>query len=224
MFSRSISPLLTPQHLQNSSMPCWSFWSSTIQKLTDTTTQQWHNTHLLSYIPHWCDSKKKEALVSYSQNIHIPEGTSVSSNKFIKKKEVRKFLGFLLLLCLAPQFFCNRSSTIRQMQRKITSIAKLPSTELPNSLLCSQKSLLLLFPKTTFLIFFFRTPFVSSRSILSKLPCLLLYAPKPPFHNCSTDPDHNIRAAIQPPFNSSHPVNLPAKTPHTNQAVLPMQM
>ncbi len=38
------------------------------------------------------------------------------------------------------------------MQQKITSIAKLPSTELPHSLLCSQKSLLLL-SKTAFLIF-----------------------------------------------------------------------
>ncbi len=129
MFSRSISPLLTPQHLQNSSMPCWSLWSSTIQRLTDTTTQQWHNTHLLSYTSTLMRFKEKEALVSYSQNIHIPEGTSVSSNKFTKK-EVWKFLGFLLLLCLAPQFFSNRSSTIRQTQRKITSIAKLPSIEL----------------------------------------------------------------------------------------------
>jgi hypothetical protein len=31
--------------------------------------------------------KEKEAFVSYSQNIHIPEGTSVSSNKFTKKKK-----------------------------------------------------------------------------------------------------------------------------------------
>jgi len=30
--------------------------------------------------------KEKEALASYSQNIHIPEGTSVSSSKFTKRK------------------------------------------------------------------------------------------------------------------------------------------
>jgi hypothetical protein len=89
MFFKSISPLLTPQHLQNSSMPCWSLWSSTIQRLTNTTTQQWHNTHLLSYTSTLMRFKEKEALVSYSQNIHIPEGTSVSSSKFTKKGSLK---------------------------------------------------------------------------------------------------------------------------------------
>jgi len=93
MFSRSISPLLTPQHPQNLSMPCWYLWSSTIQRLTDTTTQKWHNTHLLSYTSTLMRFKEKEALVSYSQNIHIPEGTSVSSSKFTKRSlKVPRFL------------------------------------------------------------------------------------------------------------------------------------
>ncbi len=80
------------------------------------------------------DAIQKEALISSSQNIYIPEGTSVAFLQ-IHKREVWKFLGFLFLLCLSPQFFCNRSSTIRQTQRKISSIAKLPSTELSNSFL-----------------------------------------------------------------------------------------
>jgi hypothetical protein len=33
--------------------------------------------------------RKKEAPVSYSQNIHIPEGTSVSSSKFTKKRSLK---------------------------------------------------------------------------------------------------------------------------------------
>ncbi len=49
--------------------------------------------------------------------------------------------------------------------------------------------------------------------------------PKPPFHNCSTDLELNS----EPPFslhisNRTHHANLPAKTPRTNQVVLPMQM
>jgi len=71
----------------------------------------------------------------------------------IHKKEVWKFLGFLLLLCLAPQFFCNRSSTIRQTQRKITSTAKLPSTELLTML--PKISPPPLVQKTAFVILFF---------------------------------------------------------------------
>jgi hypothetical protein len=49
------------------------------------------------------------------------------------KREFLKLLGFLLLLCLSPQFFCNRGSTERQTQRKITSTTKLSSIELPFS-------------------------------------------------------------------------------------------
>ncbi len=143
----------------------------------------------------------------------------------IHKREVWKFLSFLLLLCLS---LLNPSATKTQLYvgRSGRSLAQLSSL-LQKSLtpLCVTQNLSSSSSqKTSLPDFFFRISFVSSRSFSSKSPCLLLYAPKPPFHNCSTDPDHNIGGAIQPPFNSSHPTNLPTKTPHTNQAVLPMQM
>ncbi len=126
----------------------------------------------------------------------------------------------LLSLSLIPLFHPSAAEaqpSVRHSGRSLTQLSSL----LQNSLsffFASPSS------KNNLPELFYRTPFVSFRSFFSKSPCLLLYAPKPPFHNCNTDPDHNIGAAIQPPFNSSHPANLPAKTPHTNQAVLPMQM
>ncbi len=77
----------------------------------------------------------------------------------------------------SPPSFCSISSTIHQTQRKISSIAKLRSTELPLFLLPLHTSLppkkRILPSKTTFLIF-----------LLNAVRCiqkLLLYAPKPPF-------------------------------------------
>jgi hypothetical protein len=124
MLSKSVSPILIPQHLQSSSMPSWSLWPWMIQRLKDTTTQQWHSTHLLSYTSALMRFKEKETRVSYSQDIYIPEGTSVSSSRFAKRSlEVLQTYCFLSVSF--PQLICNRSSTIRQTQRKITNTAKL---------------------------------------------------------------------------------------------------
>jgi len=84
------------------------------QRFRDWQTQQHRNdtTHIsCPILPHWCDSKKKK-LLYLIHRIY----TSLKVQAFPpanSQKEVWKFLGFLLLLCLAPQFFCNRSSTIR---------------------------------------------------------------------------------------------------------------
>jgi hypothetical protein len=86
-----------PRHLQSSSMPSWSLRSSMIQRLSYTTTQQWHNTDLLSCTSTLMQLEKKGTRVSYSQHIYIPESTSVSSIKFTRT--VWKFLR-LLPLCL----------------------------------------------------------------------------------------------------------------------------
>ncbi len=176
-----------------------------------------HTSHVL-YFHIDAIQRKRNSCILFTKHIH-PRRYKRLFQQNSQKKKSESSLGSLLPLCLFPQFFCNRSSTIRQMQRKITNTTKLPSIELPTLLPKISPP-----AKNSLPDLFFRTPFVSSQGFLSKSPCLLLYAPKPPFHNCSTDPDHNIGAAIQPPFNSSHPANLPAKTPHTNQAVLPMQM
>ncbi len=139
MFCRSISSLLMPRHLQSPSMPSWSLWSSIIQRLSDTTTQQWHNTHLMSYTSTLMQLKEKENLcILFTTHIHPRRYKHLFQQVHQKKSE--SSLGFLLPLWLSPLFFCNGSSTIRQTQRKITNTAKLPSTELPTML--PQKSLL----------------------------------------------------------------------------------
>ncbi len=151
--------------------------------------------------------EKENSCILFTAHIHPRRYKRLFQQVHQKKSE--SFLSFLLPLRLSLLFFYNRSSTIRQTQRKITNTAKLPSTELPTTL-----------PQKSFL--------QNSVHFFPKLPLGItppfFYAPKPPFHNCSADPDHNIGVAIQPPFNSSRPANFPTKTPHTDQMVIPMQM
>jgi hypothetical protein len=132
MVCRPISPLLTLQHLPSSSMPAWSLWSSMIQRLTDSTTQQWHNTHLLFYTSTLMRFKISSCIL-FREYRHPWRYKRFLQQ--IHKREIWKFLSFLLLLCLSlsnssPPSFYSRSSTIHQTQRKISSMTKLPSTEL----------------------------------------------------------------------------------------------
>ncbi len=203
-------------------MPAWFLWSSMIQRLTDSTTQRWHNTHLLFYTSTLMRfNKKRSSCILFTEYRHPRRYKRFLQQ--IHKREVWKFLGFLLLLCLSP---FNSSATetqpyVRHSGRSPAQLSSLLQKSLtPPS--CYPK--ISPFSKPAFLIFFSEPRSFLREASSPKSPCLPLYAPKPPFHNCSTDPNHNIRTAIQPPFNSSHPANLPAKTPHTNQVVLPMQM
>ncbi len=116
-------------------LPSFSLWSSTTQRSTCTTTHQSHHVHLLSDTSTLMQCKKK-ILVSYSQAMYISENTSISLPFKSTKGKNWQFLGLAIfsapLLNSSPLSFCNRSSTLHQTQRKISSTAKLPSTKLPN--------------------------------------------------------------------------------------------
>jgi hypothetical protein len=78
------------------------------------------------------DAISKEIIHSHSQNMYILDSSSNSCHQqFTKrKKRVRSFPHVLSCLSLIPLvYFCNRSSTLPQTQRKILSVAKLFSTE-----------------------------------------------------------------------------------------------
>ncbi len=159
-------PSLTLQHLQSSSMPAWSLWSSMIQRLTDSTTQRWHNTHLLFYTSTLMRfNKKRSSCILFTEYRHPRRYKRFLQQ--IHKREVWKFLGFLLLLCLSP---LNSSATETQPYVRCSgrSLAQLSSL-LQKSLtpLCVTQNLS--FFKTSLPDLFFRTPFVSSRSIFSKI-------------------------------------------------------
>jgi hypothetical protein len=102
--------------------------SSMIHRLTDTSTQQFNDSHFLS-----CTSTlmrfQKEILHSHSQNVYILDSSSNSCHQqFTKrKKRVRSFPHVQSSLSLIPLvYFYNKSSTLPQMQRKkILSTAKL---------------------------------------------------------------------------------------------------
>jgi hypothetical protein len=105
--------------------------SSMIHRLTNTSTQQFNDSHFLS-----CTSTlmrfQKEIVHSHSQNMYILDSSSNSCHQqFTKrKKRVRSFPHVLSSVSLIPLvYFCNRSSTLPQTQRKILSTTKLFSTE-----------------------------------------------------------------------------------------------
>jgi hypothetical protein len=99
----------------------FSLWSSTTQRLTYTTTQQSHHIHLLSDTSTLMQCRKK-ILMSYSQVMYISENTSISLPFKSTQGKIWQFLGLAIfsapLLNSSPLSFCNRSSTIHQMQRK----------------------------------------------------------------------------------------------------------
>jgi hypothetical protein len=80
---------LTPTDTSTSPKPFHAFLISLI--FNDSKTDRHNNTAMTQHtFPvlyfHTDVIKKKEALVSYSQNINIPEGTSVSSSKITNEK------------------------------------------------------------------------------------------------------------------------------------------
>jgi hypothetical protein len=85
------------------------------------------------------DATFKEILHSHSQDMYILDSSSNSCHQqFTKrKKRVRSFPHVLSSLALIPLvYFCNRSSTLPQMQRKIRSTAKLFFAKLLTPSLC----------------------------------------------------------------------------------------
>jgi hypothetical protein len=107
--------------------------SSMTHRLIDTLTPQFNDSHFLSCTSTLMRFQKKEILHSHSQNMYILDSSSNSCHQqFTKrKKRVRSFPHVLSSLSLIPLvYFCNRSSTLPQTQRKILSTAKLFSTEL----------------------------------------------------------------------------------------------
>jgi len=133
--------------------------SSMIHRLTDTSTQQFNDSHFLS-----CTSTlmrfQKEILHFHSQNMYILDSSSNSCHQqFTKrKKKVRSFPHVLSSLSLIPLvYFYNRSSTLPQMQRKILSIAKLFLIELLNTVFFSSPpKISVLKPVLPILLFYHR--------------------------------------------------------------------
>ncbi len=88
--------------------------SSMIHRLTDTSTQQFNDSHFLS----WTSTLmrfQKEILHSHTQNMYILDSSRNSCHQqFTKrKKRVRSFPHVLSSLSLIPLvYFCNRSSTL----------------------------------------------------------------------------------------------------------------
>ncbi len=104
-----------------------------IHRLTDTSTPQFNDSHFLSCTSTLMRFLKKTILHSHSQNMYIFDSSSNSCHQQFtkKKKRVRSFPHVPSSLSLIPfVYFCNRSSTLPQTQRKILSTAKLFSTQL----------------------------------------------------------------------------------------------
>jgi hypothetical protein len=90
-----------------------------------------------------CTSSKAQAILAIKSS-HTPQ------------KRVRRCLNILSLFSLIPLvYFCNRSSTMHQTQRKISSIAKLFSTKLLVPLSCLT-TICYAFPKIVFAKITFR--------------------------------------------------------------------
>jgi hypothetical protein len=140
MFYKSVSHPLIAFHFQNSNF----FLLSLIpQWFTDWQTHRHNNstTHTSYHVlPHWCGFKKKKQFFILIHRICTSSTAQaiLAINSSQKKKRVRSFPHVPSSLSLIPLvYFCNRSSTLPQTQRKILNTAKLFSTQLFIPLLTS---------------------------------------------------------------------------------------
>jgi hypothetical protein len=136
MFYKSLTPADSFPFPQLKLFPALPDFTMT-HRLTDTSTQQFNDSHFLSctftlmrfqkpffiLIHRICTSSTAQAILAIS-----------SSQP--RKKRVRSFPHVLSSLSLIPLvYFCNRSSTLPQTHRKILSTAKLFSPQLLTPLL-----------------------------------------------------------------------------------------
>ncbi len=104
---------------------------SMTHKQTDTSTQQFSNSHFLSCSSTLMQFQKKFLIFIHRICTSSTAQAILAINSSQKKKRVRSFPHVLSSLSLIPLvYLCNRSSTLPHTQRKILSIAKLFSTEL----------------------------------------------------------------------------------------------
>ncbi len=211
MFCRSTSPLLTCLDIfkarpcpPDRSDPQWSKDCHTQQHNNDTTQIS------CPVLPHWCNSKKKELVYLIHNTYTSPKvQASLPSNS---REQSESSFGFFLSVSLSNSPAKEAQLSVRRSGRLLTRLNSL----LPN--FSSSKILLLLPQNSPPDLFLSRTPFISSRSFFSGM--------LPDRHFIIAAPTQII--TLEPP-SSLHSIatvqqNLPTKTPHTYQMVLPMQM
>ncbi len=107
---------LTPTDTSTSPKPFHAFLISLI--LNDSKTDKHNNTamtqhtSLVLYFHTDAIQKKRSSCILFTKYKHPQKYKRFFQQNH--KREVLKLLGFLLLRCLSPQFFCNRGSTERQ--------------------------------------------------------------------------------------------------------------
>jgi hypothetical protein len=113
MFHRSISHLLTVQHLQDSNWLPALPDSLTIQRLTDTTTQQFNNTHFRSCISTLMQFQKKFFILIH--RICTSSKTQAILAIRSSHKERRGSDGASIYCFYSPKFFSSTSATWAQL-------------------------------------------------------------------------------------------------------------
>jgi hypothetical protein len=194
-----------------------------IHRLTDTSTQQFNDSHFLSCTSTLMRFQKEFFILIYRICTSSTAQAILAINNSQKnKKRVRSFPHVLSSLSLIPLvYLCNRSSTLARTQRKILSIAKLFSTEL---LLLSTLLSSSLFQKISVM----QNPSFGSFSstIVSFVQKLQPFSrAKPPF-SISASPTLVIiwsRHTSSIPFQCSRHANLSVHLPFPKSTKLPMR-